>query len=325
MPDDTKQNDLEVKELEDGSVQVVDEQSSPVESEENPVSEGDDRLNENNDDEQGHDEETDEEAEARRERNRARRAQNKASRKEYIESLKRELAARDNIINDLSSRVASVEQHSIGNQVAQIDAAIQEAEHYYNHFKDVNRKAIELADGVAAVDAQEKMFAAQNRYQTLINAKKNMTSRANQPKPLDPRVIQNAKDWIDRNPWYDATGGDMDSDLVMKIDNRLVQEGLNPTTSEYWEELDARVKKYLPHRAIQGYNKNQGVGNSNKSRPHSPVSGSGSESVSSGKGVYRLSAERVNALKEAGIYDDPVKRAEAIKRYQNYDRQNGQK
>ena len=314
--------DLKVKEMEDGSLVVGDE---PIVEDKPEVKDEvveDERTNSSPDheDEQGHEEETAEEAEARRERNRQRRAQNKASRKEYIESLKRELAARDEIINDLSTRVASVEQRSVGNQAAQIDQAMQEAERYYTHFKEVNRKAIELADGNAAVDAQEKMFAAQQRYQLLSNAKKQLSQQTQQPKPLDPRLRQNAQEWMERNPWYDPSGSDADSDLVLKIDNRLVQEGWNPSTKEYWEELDSRVKKYLPHKTVSSYNKptvNQ------QSRPKVPVAGSDQESNSSAaKGTYRLSPERVKALKEAGIYDDPVKRADAIRRFQQYDKDN---
>jgi len=318
--DDLK--DLKVKELDDGSLQVGDD---PVIEKEDSSDKDDDRVStgktSDDEDEDGHAEETSEEAEARRERNRARRIQNKASRKEYVESLKRELASRDTMLNELSTRLASVEQHSVGNQAAQLDAAITEASNYYNHYKDVNRKAIELADGAVAVDAQEKMFAAQNRFNMLQNAKKNMGAKAvQQPKPLDPRMAQNANAWIEKNSWYDPSGSDADSSLVMNIDNRLVQEGWNPTTSEYWEELDSRVKKYLPHRAVSGYNRTQG---NPQSKPRVPVAGSGQESGAAPKGTYRLSAERVKALKDAGIFDDPIKRADAIKRFQIYDRENG--
>ena len=315
MATEDNKDDLVVKELDDGSLQVGEDTPPPKEDEEVK----DDKLTTSEtegDDEQGHAEETEDEANERRERNRARRLQNKSNRKEYIESLKRELAARDTIIDDLSTRMASVEQHSVGNQAAQLDAAIQEANNYYNHFKQINQKAIELADGAAAVDAQEKMFAAQNRFNMLQNAKKNLAPRQQQAKPLDPRMAQNAQDWISRNAWYDPSGSDQDSDLVMQLDSRLVKEGWNPTTKEYWEELDARVKKYLPHRSVSGYNKPQG-----QSRPRVPVGGGGQESSSSPKGAYRLSAERVNALKEAGVYDDPAKRADAIKRFQEYDKQ----
>lgn len=317
MATEDNKDDLVVKELDDGSLQVGEDapvKDEPQEDEPIKASE------EGADDEPGHDQETEEEAEERRERNRARRTQNKANRKEYIESLKRELAARDEIIDDLATRMASVEKHSVGNQAAQLDAAIQESANYYNHFKELNRKAIELADGAAAVDAQEKMFAAQNRHTMLQNAKKNLAPRQQAPKPLDPRMTANAQDWISRNAWYDPSGADADSDLVMTLDARLVKEGWNPVTKEYWAELDSRVKKYLPHRTVSGYNKPQ-----QPNRPRVPVGGNGQDSSAAPKGAYRLSAERVQALKDAGVYDDPAKRADAIKRFQEFDKQNAVK
>ena len=313
--------DTPVVELEDGGLQVGEKPETESKPEE------DQRLNGESDegeDEQGHAEETPDEAEARRLRNRQRREQNKQNRKAAIESMRRELAARDQIINDLSTRIASVEQQSVGSQMAQLDAAIDEASRYYNHFKEINRIAIEQADGTKAVEAQEKMFVAQQRFNMLSNAKKNMSKPAvQQSAALDPRVTSNTNDWMSRNEWFDASGSDQDSWMAKQIDNRLAQEGWNPATKEYWEELDARIKKYLPHKAVSGYN---GVksGSASGSRPRVPVAGSGSESNSGSKGGYILSAERVKALKEAGVYDDPVARADAIRRFQEFDRQNGQ-
>lgn len=316
MAEDKKDEELKMTEAEDGSLVIGDPTPPPKEEEPN----GDQKLttvDENSDEEQGHAEETAEEAEARRQRNRERRAQNKEARKNYIESLKRELASRDAVINDLASRVASVEQRSVGAQLSQVDAAINEADQFYNHYRDINRKAIEMADGATAVDAQEKMFAAQQRKQMLQNAKKQMSQQPTKPAPLDPRLKQHADEWMQRNAWYDPSGQDLDSDLVLKLDDRLVKEGWNPTTSEYWEELDARVKKYLPHRANVGHNSTQVPG---KPSPRVPVAGSNQDSGGN-KATYRLSAERVQALKEAGLYDDPKLRADAIRRFQEYDKQ----
>ena len=316
MATEELEKDLPIVEEQDGSLTVGDK----PQHEEVDEAEQDDakiKASEDSGDEDGHADETDEEAEERRQRNRNRRTQNKESRKNYIESLKRELASRDAVINDLSTRVASVERQGQGSQMAQIDVSIKEAEQYYNHFKQIGMKAVELADGAAAMDAQEKMFAAQKRYDMLLNAKRNMTQQGNAPRALDPRHKNYAESWLENNAWYDPSNTDMDSDLVSKLDDRLVKEGWNPTTQEYWEELDARVKKYLPHRNNSSYNKPQ-VGAQSRNRV--PVAGSSSSDSGSPKGTYRLSAERVNALKEAGIYDDPVKRADAIKRFQQYDK-----
>jgi hypothetical protein len=313
MEDDFKE---EVSEGED----IVEKTATPeVEQKE------DAKLTDNatGDEEAGHDDETDEEAEERRERNRARRIQNKENRKNYIDSLKRELESRDAVINDLATRVASVERQGQGSQMAQIDNSIKEAEGIYNHFKNVNRRAIELADGAVAVDAQEKMFAAQQRHNMLMNAKKNMASQESQPQPLDPRMKQHAEDWMAQNQWYDPSGQDMDSDLVLKLDERMAKEGWNPTTKAYWDELDARVKKYIPHRSLSGYNKSTSPP---KSQGRVPVSGADNETGSSpNKGVYHLSAARVQALKDAGIYEDPKKRADAIARFKAYDKAAGLK
>lgn len=314
------QDELKLREQEDGSVVVGGEPAAEKLPEEND-DEGEDNRNkasaEDGDEEQGHAEETAEEADARRERNRKRRAENKERRKDYIESLKRELAARDSIINDLATRVSSVERTATGSQMAQIDAAIREAENNYKELQDINKQAIEQANGEVAVAAQDRMLEARARHAQLTDIKKNLVRQPSQPQALDPRLKQHAEAWAEKNKWFDPSGKDTDSRIALTIDSQLAQEGWTPTTPEYWEELSARVKKYLPHRANSGYNQ----GNRNKPAG-SPVAGSGRETSNSTKGTgYRLSQDRVNALKEAGIWDDPTKRAEAIKRYQEYDKQ----
>ena len=57
-------------------------------------------------------------------------------------------------------------------------------------------------------------------------------------------------------------------------------------------------------------------------KPRPTVAGAGRESggADSGK-TYRLSSDRVQALKDAGIWDDPKQRAEAIRRFREYDKQ----
>ena len=109
MATEELEKDLPIVEEQDGSLTVGDK----PQHEEVDEAEQDDakiKASEDSGDEDGHADETDEEAEERRQRNRNRRTQNKESRKNYIESLKRELASRDAVINDLSTRVASVER-----------------------------------------------------------------------------------------------------------------------------------------------------------------------------------------------------------------------
>jgi hypothetical protein len=117
---------------------------------------------------------------------------------------------------------------------------------------------------------------------------------------------------MERNSWYKPNGGDMDSDIAKKIDESLVKEGWNPNESDYWEELDNRLQKYMPHR----YNDDMDVRPSVK-RPRSVVTSTGRESVNgtSNRTQFVLDPEKVRAMKDAGMWDDPAKRAKMIKRY----------
>lgn len=113
----------------------------------------------------------------------------------------------------------------------------------------------------------------------------------------------------------------MDSRVAVKIDEALTEEGWDPTTPDYWDELDNRLTKYLPHR----YNsQNDDRNTSSTRRPRMVVTGSGRESgTSAGGSEFRLSPERVRAIKEAGRWDNMEERKKMIRKYMEYDRQNG--
>lgn len=272
-------------------------------------------------DEQGEEGESEEDAEARRERNRTRRAENKQRRKDYVESLKREIAARDEILQQMAGRLDAVERRANGADMAMVDAELKKSFDAYTYYKQAHADAVTRADGMAAVEAQEKMMQINQRAQQLQAIKNAAENAKKQPpaQPLDPRLRNHAEAWLEKNQWYDVNGKDRDSRIAQTLDRELAEEGWNPTTEQYWEELDSRLKQYLPHRYNSGYNKSTNSGN----RRPSPVAGSGRETSNSSKGGYRLSADRVQALKDAGVWDDPKQRAEAIKRYQEYDKQQG--
>jgi hypothetical protein len=301
--------DYEIEDEKDLDVADEDEQDF---AEGGEVDDGDDShesADDSNDD-------GDEDREGIRARRRQERQDKKRAAREREDSLKRELAARDEIINQLQSRVAVVERHHQGSEEAQIETSIQEAADAYNYFKGQIAISAQENDGAGIADATEKMILAQRRYEDLNRVKTTyQESKTNKQQPLDPRLVNQAKAWMERNKWYDPNGGDADSRRALEIDRELAREGWVPTTPQYWEELESRVKKNLPHRGKTNYNSSKSV-----------VTGSGRESAPSGNGgTYKLSSERVAALKDSGMWDDPKQRAEAIKRFKEYDRANGQR
>lgn len=259
----------------------------------------------------------DAEREAIRERRRQERKNRKQAQRDREDSLRRELAARDSIINEMRTKLDAIERRNTGSEVAQLENAKKQTAQAYAYFKDQIRIATEAGNGAAVAEATEKMMQAQRKFDEINRYEQAYRQRAEQPQPLDPRLVNHAQKWMNENKWFDPTGKDTDSRIATVIDQQLAQEGWNPATPEYWKELSERVKKHLPHRVSRG--------NVGSTKPRSVVTGSGRESGStqgqSSGGVYKLSSDRVQALKDAGMWDDPKQRAEAVKRFREYDKQ----
>jgi len=139
---------------------------------------------------------------------------------------------------------------------------------------------------------------------------------------VDPSVQRNAAEWMRRNSWYRPDTSDRDSQIAKKVDELLVTEGMNPSDPDYWDELDNRLQKALPHR----YN-DTSDGNSAVRKPRNVVGSSGREASAAFGGNNRtqfvLSPERVKAMKEVGAWDNPTRKKAMIENFIKYDRANG--
>ena len=305
--------ELDLETGEEVATNIVEEDNQTDTEEDNRVeADGEGNTSEASDAER--EDEREDEREAIRERRRQERKHRKEAQREREDTLRRELASRDAIINELRSKVDVIERRNSGSELAQIETGKKQAAQAYSFFKDQIRIAGEAGNHAAVADATEKMIQAQRRFDEFTRVETAFKQRQTAPQPLDPRLANHAQEWMSKNSWYDPSGQDQDSEIAMRIDQRLAQEGWDPTTKEYWDELSARVKKYLPHRVSGGK-----VG---AVKPRSVVTGGRESGNPSAGKTYKLSSERVNALKEAGLWDDPKKRAEAIKRFRDYDKQN---
>lgn len=238
--------------------------------------------------------------------------------KEKDDRLRRELASEREARRDLENRLAVIERKSSGSELAQLEGTIKQTTNAYSFHKQQLEQAYKDGNGAMAAEATEKMMVAKQRIDDLGRIKDAYTQRASAPAPLDRRLVDHADGFMKKNNWYKHEGRDTDSLMVRTLDNALAQEGWDPKTEEYWTELQERVKKYLPHRTGRAT-----VPSTDNPRPKSVVSGSGGEAGASGsKGTFTLSAARVQALKDAGMWDNPAERADAVKRFKLHDQQN---
>lgn len=262
---------------------------------------------------------SDEDREAIRERRRQERHDKKEAQREREAASRREKDALRRENQELAQRLANLEKRSVGNDFAQLDSAIEQTGRATQYLKEQIKLATEASDGTTVAEATEKLFQASRHLEHLNNLKRNavqQTRSVEQRSPIDPVVRQRAVDWAGKHSWYDPDSGDSDSKVALTIDNSMAAEGWDPRHPEYWDELDSRLKRYLPHR----YARVNGNGGGQRSN-HSPVTGSGREGGNpQGGGGWILSKERVQAIKEAGKWEDTAQRNRMIKQYQAYDK-----
>jgi len=314
----TEKMEMQVAEEQDGSAVVeLPEGEAPVEE----LAEGgevDDKQIEKND---GLDTDPDREAirAARREERKLKKSIHREKAKEsnhLINALKKQN-------QELAERLAHLEKRTSGAELARVDKAIDDTAVQVEYAKMKMREAVSSQDGDAVVRAQELMYESQRKLESLKAIKDQAAKQMSQPPKQainvpDQRVQKNAAEWMERNPWYDPQGKDLDSEIAQRLDKKLTEEGYDPSSEEYWEELDSRVSKYLPHRTESNMGKKK-----DKVKHKSIQTSSGRESAPSGRGnEFRISPERVAAMKEAGMWDNPDLRAKAIKKYAAWDREN---
>jgi hypothetical protein len=252
----------------------------------------------------------------------ARRARRRAK-KDYIRKTNEEkdhrLAMLTRQNQELMERLSVVERKTHSADLARLDSAITDEESRLDYFRRKMQEATDNSDGAAFTKAQEAWYESRRKVEAMHGIKNRaVQASTNESSPANPQLIKLAKSWMDRNPWYDPDGKDEDSQIAKVVDDRLAQEGWNPASEEYWEEFDRRLQKRIPNRYTSDHEDEP------RRKPRSFVTGSSRESSGSRSGgnTFVLEPEQVRAMKDAGLWDDPQKRARMIKRYAEQARNN---
>ena len=322
--DDVKDDEIVIVE-EDPSKKVA----SAEDAEDHDDHEDDDQEDDN--DAKASDEDEDEEEkerEAIRERRRLEKQERKQRRDEAIKRDKAELDFLRKRNDDLERRLTAQEQRAYQADLSSFDAQIAQAVNEADMADKVIAKAVAAGNGDDVAQALKYRDQALQRVQHLQAQKQQAQQRPIvQPQGIDDMTMRHAQDFLNENKWYDPSGQDEDSAIVLAIDQALAKEGFNPQTSDYWDELRRRAARRLPER----FEKPRNVRNSKENRESrepreargGPAVGSGREHAppSTRKEIY-ISPERKQALIDAGVWDDPVLRMKYVKRYAEYDRMN---
>jgi len=264
-----------------------------------------------------------------------RRSENKSRRhrqKEARERTERELRFLQTRNEELERRFSHFEQETdarvTGSEIASIDVSINKARSDMQLANQVIEQAVAANDGRNLAEALTHRDNIRDNLRDLEQAKNYLattprTSESPVQQQLDPRHVAHAQRFMTDNEWWDPSGRDQDSVAVLQIDRSLVQEGFDPATKDYWDELRSRAKEALPGRFDSRAGSRDGDGG-NGQRPagsRGPQFRTGGRERPLKPNEVYISPERKEAMVEAGVWEDPVLRNKYLKSYATYDQE----
>jgi len=318
---------LDAIEADDGSA-VVEVDPKLLTPEENTEQNGFERAKEGGEvtDPADEDHEDDNEELRAAKRNRRRAKKDLVRKTNQEKDARLQMLQREN--EEFKRRLNQLERSTKTEGLIRIDKNIEDAQTRLEYAKMKIAEATQNGDGQGMVEAQTLMQNASEEVRHLNNLRyqadkelKQRPQQNNQP-AVDPDAARLAQQWMRKNPWYNPQNNDADSRIAKRIDDLMAATNWDPADPDYWEELDSRLQKELPHR----YNGNNDDDSRNVRRPRNVVGSSGREASAayggSNRSQFVLSPDRVRAMKDAGAWENPERKAKMIKQFIAYDRAN---
>lgn len=166
------------------------------------------------------------------------------------------------------------------------------------------KRAVELGDADATVAAQKELTNLTIAADGYARAQRQAEARAQQPQqpiaqqpapqaaPQQQRPDPKAEQWAEKNSWFGQD--EAMTFAAFGIHKKLIEdEGFDPQTDDYYNELDSRIKREFPHKF--------GEEQSPSRKPAQNVAGV-SRSTSSGRSKrVKLSPTQVAIAKKLGV------------------------
>ena len=149
--------------------------------------------------------------------------------------------------------------------------------------QDLARLAVESERAKATIAQRQRMAkAAQSPA-----AEQYQQPNQQQYQPPPPAPDPAAEDWAEKNEWF---GKDEPMTLTaFSIHRNLIEEGVDPSSNSYYNELNNRLRKNFPHKFEQPVSPTQTVASASRGGPIRR------------KGVVRLTPSQVAISKKLGV------------------------
>ena len=181
------------------------------------------------------------------------------------------------------------------------------------------KAAQEAFDTDAIIAAQEKLFEAKMKLQQAQNFRPpalqterfEVQPRQQAPEPV--RADEKTLRWQAKNQWFGSDGFEEVTSFALGLHQKLVNNGVDPRSDEYFEQIDARVKSKFPE--VFGGNEDKPRSVETPKRPSSVVAPA---SRSTGTRKIQLTPSQAALIKKYNL--DPKKYVAEVLKLEN---QNG--
>jgi hypothetical protein len=181
------------------------------------------------------------------------------------------------------------------------------------------KAAQEAFDTDAIIAAQERLFEAKIKLQNAQNFRppalqeENYEVQPRQQAPEPVRADEKTLRWQAKNQWFGTDGFEEVTSFALGLHQKLVNNGVDPRSDDYFEQIDARVKSKFPE--VFGGNEDRPRSVETPRRPSSVVAPA---SRSTGTRKIQLTPSQAALIKKYNL--DPKKYVAEVLKLEN---QNG--
>jgi len=216
--------------------------------------------------------------------------------KKLRESERREVAAIQ-YAQGVQGEISNLQKKTTGVDTAYIEEFGERVKAQTEEAKKSLKVALDTGDIDKQVDAQSRLsrLAIENERYEATRAKREQLAKAPPPPPKQfqtpqmppPQPDPKAEEWAENNEWF---GKDEPMTLTsFSIHRKLVEKGLDPSSNEYYNEIDKQMKENFPHKFGQQVSPTQTVASANRGGPIRR------------KGTVRLTPSQVAISKKLGV------------------------
>lgn len=139
-----------------------------------------------------------------------------------------------------------LKQESSKTQTALLEQAKARINHELEASKRAYKQAYESGDSDKVVEAQIALNNVQAKAERLAAYKPALQPKQVEvkPEPVAPAVDSKALEWQKSNPWFGSD--DEMTSLALGLHQKLVREGIDPQSEEYYDRINRRMRQVFP-------------------------------------------------------------------------------